>query len=510
MESEVQHKTDFQFNLKSQPQQVVYLLALVFIAWIAVFWQGIITAIDIWLISDIFNHCLFVLPGAFYLIYLKRSELSFGLVKPAWWGLLFCAGSALLYLIGIAGDVQLFMHIAAFTFLPFAIWTCVGSTIAKRILFPLFFMLFCIPFGEEFVPTLQRIAADLSVMMLNWTTIPVFRSGLYIEIPQGRFLVAEACSGISFFIASVVIGALYSYLNIYSTKRRIAFVTLSIVVPIIANAVRVFGIIVIAHLSNMEHAVGADHLIYGWFFFAFVIILLLAIGELVREKQAPVTQNKTTVPTSSFGSSTQKGTVNVALGFVVFYAVVFGWLQHIYAQQNPMENPPALKTSALQGLMINQQTSQWQPKFNDAFESFSATIELEQQPLDVFIAWYPKGHGELISSLHRFYQEKDWTLESSSRYTLNSELELPLSIIVSGRGYRALTYWYVIDGMVFTDRKLAKLYEIYRLMLGKHQGGLVVAVSEEIELVSKTQDLEAFKQKVQKTYTLLNSNSQYP
>jgi exosortase A len=505
----VQNKTEFGFNLKSQSQQVIYLLAFIFIAWIAFFWQGIVTAVDIWLISDIFNHCLFVLPGAFFLIYLKRKQLSYSLVKPAWWGLFFCAGSALLYLIGIAGDVQLFMHVATFTFLPFAIWTCAGNKVAKLILFPLFFMLFCIPFGEEFVPALQEIAANLSVMMLNWTSIPVFRSGLYIEIPQGRFLVAEACSGISFFIASVVIGSLYSYLNIYSAKRRIWFVTLSIVVPIIANAVRVFGIIVIAYLSDMEYAVGADHLIYGWFFFAFVIILLLAVGELVREKYPPAEQNNAINQEQNSGSPSPNY-VRLALGFMVFYLVFFTWLQHIHSQKIEMENPPELNTTALQTLVVDARTSQWEPKFNDAFDAYSATIALEENQFDIFIAWYPVGHGELISSLHRFYQEKEWTLQSSSHYDLDSAVQLPLSIIVNGQGYRALTYWYVIDGKVFTDKRLAKLYEIYRLMLGTHEGGIVVAISADIELVNKTQDLTDFKQNVQKTYALLRSQLIYP
>ena len=371
----MQLKADFRLNLSSQYQQFVTLSALILIVWLVMFWRGIVTAIDIWLISDIFNHCLFVLPGVFYLIYLKRKELSFALIKPVWWPFLLCAGSALLYLIGIAGDVQLFMHFATFTFLPIAIWGCVGHIVAKKILFPLFFMVFCIPFGEELIPSLQKITADLAVILLNWTSIPIFRSGLYIEIPQGRFLVAEACSGISFFIASVVIGALYSYLNIYSAKRRIWFVTLSILVPIIANAVRVFGIIVIAYLTDMEHAVGADHLIYGWFFFAFVIILLLATGELVREKQAPKSQLSTTLPVYQAPLSSRRFGY-IATFVVVTFTLFFGWQQYIYTQQEQLQNPPTLNTNTLQPLVSDASSSAWRPIFNGAYDSYAASINV--------------------------------------------------------------------------------------------------------------------------------------
>ncbi|MFB1033870.1 MAG: exosortase A, partial [Sinobacterium sp.] len=250
-----------------------------------VFWRGISTAVDIWIISDIFNHCLFVLPGVLYLVYLKRAELDRLDVKPNYLVLILCLGSLTLYAIGLAGDVQLFMHVATFTFLPFSIWAFIGNQQAYKILFPLVFILFCIPIGEEFIPALQEVTADLSMIMLNWSGIPVYRSGLYIEIPQGQFLVAEACSGISFFIASVVIGSLYAYLNMQSAKRRIIFMCITIIFPIIANAIRVFGIIMTGYLSDMEYAVGADHLIYGWVFFSLVIVCLLGIGELIREKQ---------------------------------------------------------------------------------------------------------------------------------------------------------------------------------------------------------------------------------
>jgi exosortase A len=499
---------EFRLNKLSQSRQLLLILASVLIAWVVVFWQGLVTAVDIWLISDIFNHCLFVLPGAFYLIYLKRAELASVIFKPAWLGLFFCTGSALVYVIGIAGDVQLFMHLATFSFMPFAIWAFIGNSAAYKILFPLFFIVFCIPFGEEFIPALQKITADLAVMMLNWTNIPIYRSGLYIEIPQGRFLVAEACSGISFFIASVVIGSLYSYLNIRSTKRRIAFVLLSIVVPIIANAVRVFGIIVIGYLSDMEYAVGADHLIYGWFFFAFVLILLLVIGEFIREKgEQPKTDSLAVTP--AVYSFPKTAYAILGLSFLCLFSISFVWVKVINSQRTTIEIPLQVDTAELHALEVETSTSKWEPKFKDAFNTYSGTVALQGAPIDIFLAWYPKGHGELISSLHRLYQEEDWTLESTERFKLNASIELPLSIIVSSRGYRVLTNWYVVDGKVFTDKKRAKLYEIYRLMSGNYVGGGVAVLSQDIELVSKTENITTFEQNVQQAFLLLNSQLVY-
>ena len=261
---------------------LVWQSGLMFILWGIFCWQGLVTVVDIWWGNEIFNHGFFIVPGAFYLIYLQRKRLLATPIKPSLLSLVFVIPSLFLYVIGIAGDIRLFMHLATFTLLPSLIWMLLGTQATRVILFPLCFMLFSVPVGEQLIPYLQEIAADGSVALLKLTGIPLYRSGLYIEIPQGRFLVAEACSGVSFFIASFVIGSLYAYLNLQSIKRRAAFVLISLIFPILANIVRVYGIILIAYWTDMEYAAGADHLIYGWFFFAFVIVCLLGIGELMR------------------------------------------------------------------------------------------------------------------------------------------------------------------------------------------------------------------------------------
>ena len=63
----------------------------------------------------------------------------------------------------------------------------------------------------------------------------------------------------------------------------------SIAVPIIANWVRAYAIVMLGHLSNMRLAVGVDHLIYGWLFFGLVMALLFWLGSLWHEPAAPRT-----------------------------------------------------------------------------------------------------------------------------------------------------------------------------------------------------------------------------
>jgi exosortase/archaeosortase family protein len=75
-----------------------------------------------------------------------------------------------------------------------------------------------------------------------------------------------------------MVGTLFAYLNYSLAWKRWAFVGLSILVPIVANWVRAYMIVMIGHLSGNKLAVGVDHLIYGWVFFGVVIGIMFVVG----------------------------------------------------------------------------------------------------------------------------------------------------------------------------------------------------------------------------------------
>ena len=477
--------------------KLLLICLLVIVAfWVLVFWQGLTTAVDIWFISDTFNHCLFVLPGVLYLVYLKCPELNAAEVKPNYLVLFLSVVSLASYAVGLAGDVQIIMHLATFTFLPLIIWAFIGNRLAYKILFPLVFILFCIPIGEELIPTLQEVTADLSMFMLSFSGIPVYRNGLYIEIPQGQFLVAEACSGISFFIASVVIGSLYAYLNIHSAKRRVIFLGISIIFPIVANAIRVFGIIMTGYLTDMEHAAGADHLIYGWIFFSLVIVCLLGIGELIREKH--FSSKKYQTEAISLTGFNVKTCYQSSIIIVALMCVFFVWFNSIDEQLNQPQNASGtvINLGALleaeQGISIVNNTTYWKPEFNQPYQEWQFVKVLNAEPVDIYAVWYPKGHGELVNSLNKLYTEKAWTLKSTSVFQLGDDKSIDLSVIVNPQGKRLLSYWYVIDGRLFTNSQKAKLFETYKILMGSYVGSGLVAISQTTDDVSVQKDSVSF------------------
>jgi len=153
-----------------------------------------------------------------------------------------------------------------------------GLAVAWEMAFPLAFLFFMVPVGEFMLPVFMEWTADFTVAAVRMSGVPVYREGLQFVIPTGSWSVVEACSGVRYMIASFMVGSLFAYLNYSSLKRRLIFCAVSILVPLVANWVRAYCIVMLGHLSNNKLAVGVDHLVYGWVFFGIVIGLMFFIG----------------------------------------------------------------------------------------------------------------------------------------------------------------------------------------------------------------------------------------
>ena len=152
---------------------------------------------------------------------------------------------------------------------------------------PLLFSFVCVPIGEFMVPSMMNWTADFAAAAVRLSGIPLYREGLQFVIPSGNWSVVEACSGVRYLIASFMVGTLFAYLNYERPAKRAVFMVASLLVPILANWVRAYMIVMIGHTSDMALATGVDHLIYGWLFFGLVMFIMFWIGSYWREDEAP-------------------------------------------------------------------------------------------------------------------------------------------------------------------------------------------------------------------------------
>ena len=141
-------------------------------------------------------------------------------------------------------------------------------------------------------PSLQSLAVRFTTIGLSLLGIPNFADGIVIEIPEGTFLVHQACSGLRFLIASAAFSVFFSCLIYTSPLRRVLFIAAAFAVAVIANDFRVFGIILIAHFLGNTQAVETGHVLWGWLFYVIVGSVLVLMGLTFRqERRSPIHAN---------------------------------------------------------------------------------------------------------------------------------------------------------------------------------------------------------------------------
>jgi exosortase A len=265
-------------------RQALWAAATYSVLLLLVFHQTSWSMVSIWLRSDTFAHGFLILPISLWLVWGKRQKLAGLCPRPVYAVTLLLMPLGFGWLVVWMVDVLVIQQLLLVAMLIVGVWAILGHDLTRALAFPLGFLFFAVPMGEALISPMMEFTATSTVWMIQQTGIPVFHEGLYFTLPSGSWSVVEACSGVRYLIASVTLGVLYAYLTYRSPWRRGVFVLASIIMPVFANTMRAYIIVMLGHMSDMKIATGADHLIYGWVFFGIVITLLFWVGSFFREE----------------------------------------------------------------------------------------------------------------------------------------------------------------------------------------------------------------------------------
>ncbi len=455
-------------------------------ALLALFWSTFADIVHIWWRSATFAHGFFVLPIVGYLIWRKRSILQQIPFTTAPLAIPLIALTGLLWLLARLTEVAVVEQLAAVLLIPLLVWLALGWAAIRVLAFPLAFLLFAVPMGEELVYPLMQFTAAMTVGMLRLTGLQVFSDGTFFSLPSGDWSVVAACSGIRYLIASLFLGVLYAYLNYRSVWRRIAFIALSAIVPVFANGVRAYLIVMIGHLSGMRLAVGVDHLIYGWVFFGLVMFLLFALGNLWSEPPLTDASEKlgSDLPTSFPPEPARRSLVMLTLGLLMLALgpLLANLTDRPYTAQSLAFEMPAGRAD---WQALSSPITDWKPRYLGA--SLEVRQDFQQPVTDhpalagVYLAFYGNPAGELVNSENVLVTQNDPAWQMPSRYAVQARIAGQDMTVneskVRSSGQTLLVWdWYWIDGHLVASDYGAKLYEALAVILGRgqRQAGVVL------------------------------------
>ena len=405
------------------------------------------------------------------------------------------AGVALAWLLGDLASVNSVTQLAMTALLVLAVPAVLGLRVAHVILFPLLFLFFAVPIGEFLLPQLMAWTADFTALALRASGIPVYREGMQLIIPSGHWSVVEACSGVRYLIASFMVGTLFAYLNYRSARRRWIFVGVSIVVPIVANWVRAYLIVLLGHLSENKLAVGADHLIYGWVFFGLVIGVMFAIGAWWSEPDATI--HARSVDTMAVPEARPRR-IEALWATAVAAAILVIAPQLALHAIGDVAPGAAPNLAVLNGLAGPWQSSSrvvaaWKPAFQNPSAELTSSYTADGRDVGVYIGYYRQQdyQRKLVSSANELVKSMDpvWasigglgtdTLEIGGE-ALTVRSALLRGAATPGTPEQRLRVWqlyWVGDKLTASDHR-AKVYAATDRLLGHGDDAAVIVLYAE-------------------------------
>lgn len=449
-------------------QQHLLLFVVALLSLLAFQHQTLAGMIDIWSRSETFAHGFLIFPIVLFLIWRRRAYLAQTPVRPDWRALWLLPGPGLVWLLAEVADVAVFKQLGFIAMIPLTVWALLGAAVVRQIAFPLFFLIFAVPMGEGLIPPLMDFTAVFTVGLIKLSGIPVYVEGTYFSLPSGNWSVVEGCSGIRYLIASVTMGTLYAYLSYNSLSRRILFILFAIALPIVANGLRAYMIVMIAHLSDMQLALGVDHFIYGWVFFGIVMLLMFWIGSYWREEPEPVQ-----VPS---GAGVEASATAPRYGlFALLILLLAAWpaaAQLLERDSDPARERIALTLPTAPGdWRAAEAFTDWRPDYQGADAETLAFYARGDARVGVYLAYYarPREGAELINSQNVMIIQKHpvWHQVGEARIRVAGEPGHLVQTRLKSSGQRLLIHdWYWIGGRQTANPYFGKLLEAWERLRG--------------------------------------------
>jgi exosortase A len=428
------------------------------------------TMVAIWRRSDTFAHGFLIVPMFLYLVWRERHALAALRPAPFWPAL---AGIALAALVAWVGEHVNSVSVPQFAMIamvPLAIWAVFGTAVVRALGYPLAFLFFAVPFGEFLMPRLIDWTADFTVAAIAASGVPVYREGNLLSIPSGRWSIVEACSGLRYLIASLMVGVLFAYMSYRTWWRRALFIAASVIVPIVANWLRAYMIVMLGHLSGNRIAVGVDHLIYGWIFFGIVMALLFLVGTRWREDTLPPEVAPAARPANAAWARPLMPVAIVAAIMIGTGAWFVASARHLGGSVEAVLAP----LPGANGWQPAAEFTDWHPDIYGASGTLRQAFAKDGAPAGLYVALFrdQTREAKAITSRNLLVQPDNqrWVQVRSGRTSLDTQ-GTPLSVrtaqVAGGSDKLAVYQWFWVDGQATASSVVATLYQARALVGGR-------------------------------------------
>jgi exosortase len=269
-----------------------------FVVSLILWWHSLVATLALAVRNDAYTHIALILPISVALICLEWTSQR-ARPEPN-----FRAGLALLVaavLIGfvasdrgnagsLSTDIQLslgMLDLVAWWIGSFV--CCFGTGIARRLIFPLCFLLWLVPIPgfalNRIVSFLQQGSASVAHLFLAGAGIPVTQDGVLLSIPGLTIEVAQECSSIRSSLMLLVAGMVLAQLLLHSTWGKAIVMLALIPLSLAKNGLRIFTLSMLGVYVDPSYLHGRLHHDGGIIFFLVALAALFGLLWIVRQAE---------------------------------------------------------------------------------------------------------------------------------------------------------------------------------------------------------------------------------
>ena len=445
-----------------------------------------------WLNQSGYSHGPLVLLISAWLVW--KESLSSPLQIPpmaSTWLFLLAIASGLVWALSFVSATQAVQLLALIVISFCAVSWVFGSKLSLRFLVPVGFLVFAIPIWDLVTPTLQQLTIEVNSFLLSWLGWTTYFVGDIVHVRSGSFRIAQGCGGTHYFVVALSLGVLYAHVNYCSVKIRALFVLLAAITAMIANWVRVFVIVVVGDMTNMQHfLIKVDHYYFGWIVFVLAIIPLFAVGRALqsreeREGSEARSNLRTMEEAESLGQrrpvTGYDWASSVALALIILappFMAARSVDEHSVASNTELAIPGNL--GSWHRVFGQRYKSLPSPRFYGAQAEMYRLYERNDQQLLLFLSRYERHRqgAELVGYENEWYPP-EWIPRSAATTKGSTDgltYELAVTILERGGQANLMLHGYLIGDRLIASGSEAKIRGALRSLLGKPTSGAVAIV----------------------------------
>jgi exosortase len=261
-------------------------------------WRPLVDTFSLSLRDYQYTYLLLILPFSAALIVLEsrglRTTAKLGLRAGSVWMAIAAVTEclSLVWPAPLPSDAQLSMRMLAL-----ALWCigafllCFGTQAARRVLFPLGFLLAFVPLPRSLINLIGTLLQQGSVWaahsLFSACGVPVFQDGVLLTIPGITFQVAQECSSIRSSSMLLITSMVIAHLLLRSPWRRAVLIAFAVPLSIAKNGLRIFTIAMLGTRVDPAYLTGRLHHDGGAVFFAIVLLMIFALLWALRRGEGP-------------------------------------------------------------------------------------------------------------------------------------------------------------------------------------------------------------------------------